>query len=264
MADINRNYKKILARRKRRSIKRKFLIVLWVFLCIGFLLFLIWGFNYFYNSSYFKISSIEVTGNEKYSESEINEQADLALGINIFEADKKEIEDTLLDKLVWLKSATLNKVFPDKIEITVVERKPYVKAVYGTDYYIIDADGIVLGKIDIKDLKNYGNIITVRNALKYRPAEGEKIAKKNILSCGLIFNVLDLELKQDIKEACISDNFSEDIFFLTLDNKKIIFGTSDRIQEKNAILRQVINRLNQQDISYSEIDIKNVDNPVIR
>ncbi|MBN1298292.1 MAG: FtsQ-type POTRA domain-containing protein [Actinobacteria bacterium] len=264
MANGDKNYQKILAARKRRNIKRKFLLVLWIFLFFCFFLLMIWGFNYFYNSSYFKVKNIKVTGNEKYSENEIYSVAKLFQGLNVFEVDKKKIEDTLLTELIWIKSVTLKKIFPDKIELDVIERKPYVKAFYASDYYIIDDEGIVLEKIDAKDLKNYDNIITVKNALKYRPSTGEKIAKKNLLSCGLIYKILDLELKQDVKEAYISKDFEEDIVFLMINNKKIIFGTSDRIQEKNAILREVLDRLKTQEITYSEIDISNVDNPVIR
>jgi len=264
MANDNRSYKRILAKRKRRSVKRKLLFVLWILLLLAFFIFLIWGFNYFYNSGYFKISSIKVSGNEKYTETEILEVANLVYGLNIFEADKKEIEDALIENLIWLKSVSLKKIFPDRIEITVTERKPYVKAIYGADCYIIDEEGIVLEKINAKDSGNYDNIITVKNALKYRPSEGEKIAKKNLLSCGLIYRTLDLELKEDIKEAYINENFAEDIVFLTLKDKKIIFGTSDRIEDKNAILRDVIEKLESQEISYSEIDLRNADNALIR
>jgi cell division protein FtsQ len=264
MVSNSSSYKKIIAKRKRRSVKRKFFFALWILLFFAFFIFLIWGFNYFYNSNYFKISSIKVTGNEKYQEQEILEIAELVYGLNVFEADKKKIEDALLEKLIWLKSASMKKIFPDRIEITVTERKPFVKAVYGADYYIIDNEGIVLEKINVKDSGNYDNIITVKNAFRYRPEEGEKIAKKNLLSCGLIYRALDLELKGEIREAYISENFAEDIVFLTLNDKKIIFGTSDRIEDKNAILRDVMEKLKSQKISYSEIDLRNVDNPLIR
>lgn len=264
MVNNNSAYKKIIAKRKRRSVKRKFLFALWILFLFAFFIFLIWGFNFFYNSNYFKISSIKVTGNEKYLDQEIFEVADLFHGLNIFEADKKKIEDTLLKKLIWLKSASMKKIFPDQIEITVAERKPFVKAVYGTDCYIIDDEGIVLEKINVKDSGNYDNIITVKDAIKYRPGEGEKIAKKNLLSCGIIYRSLDLELKGEIREAYIIENFAEDIVFLTLNDKKIIFGTSDRIEDKNAILRDVLEKLENQGISYSEIDLRNVDNPLIR
>ncbi|MBM3700231.1 MAG: FtsQ-type POTRA domain-containing protein [Actinobacteria bacterium] len=264
MVNNNNAYKKIIAQRKRRSAKRKFLFTLWILFLFAFFIFLIWGFNFFYNSNYFKISSIQVTGNEKYMEQEIFEVADIFYGLNIFEADKKKIEDTLLRELAWLKSASMKKIFPDRIEITVAERKPFVKAAYGADYYIIDEEGIVLEKINVKDSGNYDNIIAVKNAFKYRPEEGEKIAKKNLLSCGLIYRSLDLELKGEIREAYIIENFAEDIVFLTSNNIKIIFGTSDRIEDKNAILRDVLEKLKSQGISYSEIDLRNVDNPLIR
>ena len=147
MVEFDRQYNKILVKRKRRSIKRRLFIVFKIFLLIIFFAVLVWGFNYFYNSSYFKINSIIVEGNQKYNEEEIKKAAEIILGANIFEIDKKYAEDRLIKELVWLKDVNLKKVFPDKIEIKVSERNPFVKAAYGGSWYIIDEEGVVLDKI---------------------------------------------------------------------------------------------------------------------
>ena len=126
-----KKYRKIIASRKRRTAKRKFFLFLRILLILVFFAALIWGFNHFYNSSYFKISSIIVKGNEYYGDELIKKEAEVTLGVNIFEIDKKTIEDKLEKNLIWLKSASLIKVFPNKIEIEITERKPYIKLVYG-------------------------------------------------------------------------------------------------------------------------------------
>lgn len=264
MVEFDRQYNKILVKRKRRSIKRRLFIVFKIFLLIIFFAVLVWGFNYFYNSSYFKINSIIVEGNQKYNEEEIKKAAEIILGANIFEIDKKYAEDRLIKELVWLKDVNLKKVFPDKIEIKVSERNPFVKAAYGGSWYIIDEEGVVLDKIFAGNQDNYGNLILVKNALKYNPVDGEKLAKKNIISCGFIYRILDLEVKKIIREAYIKDNFMEDIVFLTNNNKHIIFGTSDRISEKNAILRQVLDKVAEENIEYSVIDLSDIVNPTIK
>jgi len=104
----------------------------------------------------------------------------------------------------------------------------------------------------------------LKNAVKYYPEIGERIAKKNILGCGQIYQSLDLEIKSEIKEAFIDDNYTGDIIFVTFDGKQIIFGTSDRISDKNALLRQILGQLSDGDSLYSYIDLRDVENPIIK
>ena len=263
MKSADKNYKKMLAKRKRRSARRKFLLFLKILLIVVIFAGLLWGFNYLYNSSYFRIKNITVEDNSYYSDEEIMEVANVAVGINIFEVDKKLIEDTLKKRLVWLKSAELSKVFPDRIRINITEREPFVRAAYGGKIYLVDDEGIVLEVMNMDDPSGYEDLILIKNAVEYRPDIGEKIAKKSILSCGEIYRSLDLEIKKDIKEAYISDNFAGDIIFVTVNDKKIIFGNSDKIIDKNAVLRKIIAQLNENEDSFSSIDIRNIDNPII-
>ena len=89
MSAIDKKYEKMLAGRKRRNAKRKFLLSLKVLLALAFFAALVWGANFFYNSNYFKIKNISVEGNRYYSSDEIRKWADVATGENIFEIDKK-------------------------------------------------------------------------------------------------------------------------------------------------------------------------------
>lgn len=264
MSAIDKKYEKMLAGRKRRNAKRKFLLSLKVLLALAFFVALVWGANFFYNSNYFKIKNISVEGNRYYSSDEIRKWADVATGENIFEIDKKKIEDKLIDNLIRLKSATMKKIFPDSVELIITERKPFVIAVFGGKYYVLDNEGIVLEALSGSIPGDYKNLIQVKNGLKSHPEIGEKIARRNILSSADIYEALDLEIKNKIKEAYISDGPEQDIIMVTTDAKKIIFGTSDKIADKNAILRQILDNVSKSGIYYSVIDLKNTGNPVIK
>jgi len=259
-----KKYNKLIASRKRRLIRRRIWGFFRIFFIVLFLIGLIWGFNYLYNSSYFKISSIIIKNNSHYSSELISKEANLAVGKNIFEVDKKNIEEELLKKFIWLKSVTLKKIFPNKVIIEVIERKPFEVILAGGNYFLVDNEGIILDKLDEKSLKNYKDLILVRNALKYSPEIGEKIAKKSILSCGEIYQSLDMEVKKEIKESVIENNFAEDIVFLTYSGREIIFGDNDKIIEKNAVLKQILKQISEQNIYYSMIDLRNIENPIIK
>ena len=264
MEIAEKKYNKILTGRKRRVFKRKFIAFIRVFFLVIIFAGLIWGFNYFYNSSYFKISSIIFKNNNHYTEDILKKETGIAPGTNIFEIDKKAVEEKLIKNLTWLKSTSLKKVFPNNIIIEVVEREPFIRILAGGHYYLVDEEGIVLLKLEDKDIEDYKDFILVRNALKYSPEIGEKVAKKNILSCGVIYEALDLEVREEIKEAAIDDNFSADILFLTKKDKSIIFGNNDNIVEKNSILKQVLKQLSESNNYYSVIDIRNIDNIIIK
>ncbi|GEM_PF-637662 len=271
MKEHDKSYVKLLKVRRRKNLKRKFLLVLKVILIIISFVGLVWFFNFFYNSQYFKIKIITIEGNEKYSQTEIRQKAEIAIGMNIFEINKKLIEDKLLNELIWLKSVDLKKIFPDKILITVIERKPFVKVVYGGNYFIIDDEAVVLDFIkdniiseNTNNLNLYNELLTVKNAVKYNPEIGEKIAKKGLIACGIIYDSLNTEIKKIIKEAYISDDANENIIFLTINEKQIIFGTSDNLEEKNKILNLALQKINLDGISFRVIDLRDINNPLIR
>lgn len=184
---------------------------------------------------------------------------DLA-GNNIFEVDKKRIEDTIAGELNWIKKAELSKIFPDKVIIKLTERSPYLRIVYRGEYFLVDDEGVVLEKIDADDSGNYQDLILVRNAVNYSIIAGEKIAKKNVLSCVDIYKVFDSELKSLIRDARLEDNVTGDIIFCTRDGKEIIFGDSNDIVKKIEILKQLL----KEETNYTIIDIKSPDSPVIK
>jgi len=222
--------------RKRKILGRRFWLVMRVLLAVCFLAAAIWGLNYFYNSSYFKIKSLTIEGNTHYDENSLGKFTGDIPGTNIFEVNKKDIEDSLGSGLVWVRSS------------------------YRNDYYLLDDEGLILEKISLEDLKNYGDLILVRDAFDHKLDPGEAIAAKNILSCGSIYNIMDEQVRALIEEAGIEENIAGDIFFMTYNNEKIIFGDSNEIIKKIEVLKLLL----KQETKYNIIDLRNPDNPVVK
>jgi cell division protein FtsQ len=261
---MDKNFDRALSSRKRRNIKRKFVLFVKITAILFMLGALVFGFNYLYNSKYFKIKSVIVNGNSHYSSEQVITIADVEIGANIFEINKKNIEDKLAAELTWANSISLRKVFPDRIEISITERKPYIRLVYGGKYFILDKEAVVLDEISGGEPSLYSGYLLVKNGIKFYPEIGEKIAKKSILGAADIYDALDVELKNIIKEAFISGSTNSDIVLVTFDDKQIIFGTSDKIVDKNAILRQILTQIYENEITYSVIDLRNIENPIIK
>lgn len=219
-----------------------------------------WGLNYFYNSDYFKIKSIDIQNNTHYEDEEIGTFIQDLMGSNIFEVNKKKIEDTITGELNWVKETELSKIFPDKVIIELIERKPYLKILYKGEYFLVDDEGVVLDKINEENSGNYEDLILVRNAVNYNITIGEKIAKKNVLSCVEIYKFFDSELKSMIKEAKLEDNISGDIVFCTNDKKEIIFGDSSDIAKKVEILKELL----KEQPNYTIMDLRSPESPVVK
>ncbi len=253
---------KIVERNKKLA-ARRFLAVLKLFAFIFFFASFFWGLNYFYNSSYFKIKELNVEGNVFYEEEIIRDQISEVLGSNIFEIDKKKIEDRLIIRLSRLKEAEMQKVFPDEITIIVEERLPLFKVYFTGNYYLIDKEGVIIDRID--DASNtYDDILTIRNVVSHFPEIGTKLAKKNVISCANIYYSLDSSTKQIIEYGSIMDNISGDIYFYTVDRKRIIFGDSEDLLKKSKILMKILEEIEKDNTKYNIIDLRITENPIIR
>ncbi len=248
----------IKARRRKVFARRLWMAVKILFIAV-FFAGAVWSINYFYNSNYFKVKEINIEGNIHYDDEYIEDFLGSLKGSNIFEADKKKIEDSIMDNMLRVKSAELEKIFPDRINIFIDERKPFLIISHKNNCYLLDDEGIVLEKMGNGLLDEYKDLLTVAGAIEYDLVPGEAIAKKNILSCADIYKGFDDEIIGIIKEAGIEDNIYGDIFFRTHNGVKIIFGDSSEIIKKVEVLKLLL----KEDTNYIIIDLRSPDNPVV-
>lgn len=248
---------KKIARRRRKIALRRFWYFFRIFLMLVFFGAAIYGINLFYNSNYFKVKEIDIEGNDHYADQELMAYVSMYKGSNIFEVDKKEVEEGLLSQFYWLKEADLRKIFPNSINITVSERRPHIIAYFAGDYFLLDREGVVLEKIGKERALQMDRICLVKNALTYSPEPGDKVAQKNALSCGDIFLAMDNDLKDYFKEARLEK--TGEIVFIAHDNRKVVFGTSEDISQKLGILKELL----REEITYTKIDLNNFEIPVI-
>ncbi|MDD5622108.1 MAG: FtsQ-type POTRA domain-containing protein [Actinomycetota bacterium] len=216
--------------------------------------------NFFYNSEYFKVKNIDIEENTHYKNEEILDLIPEVIGANIFEINKKTIEETITGGLTWVKEAELRKIFPDRVIVKLTERKPELIIVYKNDYFLMDGEGVILDRITEKNLNSYKDLLLIKNAVSYNINVGEKIAKKNALSCIDIYKAFDIEMKNIINEARLEDNISGDIVFETTDGKEIIFGDSSNTVKKIEILKKIL----EEEMDYNVIDIRSPESPVLR
>ena len=124
-------------RRRRRRRKHPFL---------GFLVFvaIVAGIVFFLRSEFFSIETIDIEGNKYYTPSQIQDISGIQNGMNIFfEVKSSQSRKQLLDS-PYIKSASIQRVLPSTIKISVEERMEYAAIEYSGSYAVIDKEGMVL------------------------------------------------------------------------------------------------------------------------
>lgn len=111
--------------KENKKVLMKKLPKLFILICVVCLscFALIKSYYYIYNSSQFELRKIKVTGNKYLSKNEILALAKIENNKNIFKINVREIKKRL--KLnMQIKTAKVNRIFPDSIEIIIKEREP--------------------------------------------------------------------------------------------------------------------------------------------
>lgn len=136
--------KLILQRRKRRKIKKVFMLfILLISVCITLC----------FKLSYFDIKTIQVTGNKNILSKEIIGLSNLYKGNNIFYINIKYGENSILSN-PYIENVEISRKLPDKVQINVKEREAIFYNVKNNKYFVVDKSGILLEKRnDIKGMK---------------------------------------------------------------------------------------------------------------
>ena len=101
-------------------------------------------------SSVFDVQKYEVTGNHYYSDQEVVNISNAATGVNIFRRDNvKNIRSRLLAN-PYFTEVKVKRKLPSTMVIQVTERKQTAAFLYGASYIVVDGNGLVLRKTDVR------------------------------------------------------------------------------------------------------------------
>ena len=88
----------------------------------------------------FAVTDVRISGNGETSDIDVLERLDLNGWTSLVGLDVDAARDQVAS-LPWVQSATVRKVYPDAIEISVVEKTPFAIWQYGKDLMLVEADG---------------------------------------------------------------------------------------------------------------------------
>jgi len=126
-----KDYKK---RVRRNRFKRKMMLLL---LIIGVIIIVL------LYAPFMKIKTIKCIGNEKVTVDEIISSSNICIGNNIFRINKNKAIDNI-ENISYIKNVTIDRKFPNSININVEECKVCAYIMYNKEYVYIDENAKIL------------------------------------------------------------------------------------------------------------------------
>lgn len=174
----------------------------------------------------------------------LEEGKNILFEISVSDAEKKLLEDP------YIKEAEIRRKLPDTLKISVRERTEYAAVPYGTEYVLIDCEGIVLSKTDTPPELPLIDGIEIK---KIEPGKLLETEKDDLLADTLA--LLSSMEKSDLyfKKIEISDVLVKAYIYDFL----LCEGTPDNISAGMDNLKQVLYEMNERGIERGVIRVNN-------
>jgi cell division protein FtsQ len=94
-------------------------------------------------SSLLVVRHIKVTGNHQVTPAQLRAVAGIRMGTPLARLNEKRAI-ARLDRIAWVRSATVSRSWPDTVVISVRERTPELTVAVGGQFELVDIDGVVV------------------------------------------------------------------------------------------------------------------------
>ena len=113
-------------------------------------IFMVYAYNFAMCADYFRLKNTVVRGCDRVSKEKVVERAEISSVMNILTANLEKMARGI-EEDPWIKEASVGREFPDRLVIKVVERDAAALLKKGKDLYIVDRDGDVFKKYEVRD-----------------------------------------------------------------------------------------------------------------
>ncbi len=205
-------------------------------------------------SSQFAVSEIEIKGNNILEKNKLNRMIAHIPGQNIFSLDLEDVTNALVSH-TWIRSVSAKKVYPQRIEVGITERKPYSR-IQLDKVYVMDNYGVLLDH----DSPRYKNLPLIIQPNKIEPELGHNVAGEGMIRSMKTmhyFNRLPFFRNNPLIRAEIDDQ-SRITFYTHKGNLKI-FMTLNRVTESFKNFMIVLETLERRidEIEHIDLSFKN-------
>jgi cell division protein FtsQ len=206
-------------------------------------------------SPYFKVSTVTVEGNQVVATEILLERLDLS-GESMFRIDLDEAQDAL-SSMPLVKSAQIERVWPDQIAVIVEERQPWGTWEQDGVAYTIDREGVVLGL-----LTPPAGSPVIRSAQHGTRQQGDRVDYQAVDAAAELYTKLPEVLGASVAEVAYLPD--KGLVVRTAGGETAIFGDSSSIEYKLAVWAAMAETARGRHFAYSTIDLRFGNRPVLQ
>ena len=164
------------------------------------------------------LSNIQVTGERRVTASEILASAGYSPGTYTLGVSLREIREAV-EKIHWVRHATVRRVWPNELVITVVEREQVALARIDGEIYQVDIDGTII-PVDVWTNTNF----PILDGLSFRGSQDGD--NGNEVKVGIYLDLVEVLGETSLSEVHISE--SGDVSVVPVDDPLIVdLGKTD-------------------------------------
>ena len=168
---------------------------------VGFLVLM--GYRTVTASEFFDVKKVNIHGTDRASKDDIGKIIESQTSkTGVWNADLADVRSKI-EKLTFVRSATVSRVLPNGIEVNVIEKKPEAIASLSSGKFLVDADGEIIAAASA----NEDQLPVVIKG--WDESKGEKAMKENLQRLRLYKKMIsqwnDFQLVGRVKEVDLAD-----------------------------------------------------------
>ena len=209
----------------------------------------------FVMSVLFRVSVIEVVGNEHYTDEEIISASGIEPGDNLFFFDRFAVSSRVFAKLPYVEEfPPVERRLPNRVVITVVECKALACINVGDEYWTVDHNCKILGKANEIELSA---LIPIYGFDPGTLLIGEKLTEHsgNESQVDFLITVLTELQERGLAEQTQSISFTEggSLSFQYGGKYEVVIGWEDKVDHKFAMVMSVLEQLKSGDVGTIDV-----------
>ena len=128
---------------------------------------------------FFRVDSVEIEGNQRYTTEEIRKESGVEAGDNLFLMNKYRIVGNLLSKLPYIEQVRISRHLPDQLVIQVTECTTVLAVTQSGSTWLVSPSGKIVAQAAAADASQYAVIDGVQ---MLSPSVGSSMAVETALS----------------------------------------------------------------------------------
>lgn len=214
-----------------------------------------YGAYWTWSSPFFKVSNVEVVGNQRVSAGTLVESSGL-LGESMFSADLAAAQQALYQQPL-VSSVRIERDWPHTVRVVVEERKAWGTWEQTGVQYTIDREGMVLGQGPAA-----AGSPVIRSTEAGNRIIGDRVDYQAVDAAAEIYEKLPRQLGTTVAEVAFTSG--KGVQVTTTNGQTALFGDSSSIAYKLSVWAALAQEAQVRNINYTTIDLRYGNRPVLQ